>query len=89
MQKIFFEILVLTALTVGLIWTILELTPKSALLSFTILYTGPISSSSQVDNRTGYFVMVLVAVSITRGNLPLECGPARRLGRLKFANLTR
>ena len=37
MQKIVFEILVLTALTVGLIWTILELTPKSALLSLTIL----------------------------------------------------
>ena len=35
--KKFFEILVLTALTVGLIWTILELTPKSALLSLTIL----------------------------------------------------
>ena len=31
MQKIFFEILVQTVLTVGLIWTILELTPKSAL----------------------------------------------------------
>ena len=30
----FFQILVLTALTVGLIWTILELTPKSALLWF-------------------------------------------------------
>ena len=28
MQKNFFEILVLTALTVGLIWTIFELTPK-------------------------------------------------------------
>ena len=39
MQKIFFEILVQTALTVGLFWTILKLTPKSALLSFTILYT--------------------------------------------------
>jgi hypothetical protein len=38
MQKKFFEILVLTALTVGLIWTILELTPKSALLFLTILY---------------------------------------------------
>ena len=38
MQKIFFEILVQTALTVGLFWTILKLTPKSALLSFTILY---------------------------------------------------
>ena len=38
MQKKFFEILVQTALTVGLIWTILELTPKSALLSLTILY---------------------------------------------------
>ena len=38
MQKFFFEILVQTALTVGLFWTILKLTPKSALLSFTILY---------------------------------------------------
>ena len=38
MQKIFFEILVQTALTVGLFWTILKLTPKSALMSFTILY---------------------------------------------------
>ena len=38
MQKIFFEILVQTALTVGLFWTILKLTPKSTLLSFTILY---------------------------------------------------
>ena len=37
MQKKNFEILVQTALTVGLIWTILELTPKSALLSLTIL----------------------------------------------------
>ena len=39
MQKKFFEILVKTALTVGLFWTILKLTPKSALLSFTILQT--------------------------------------------------
>ena len=38
-----FEILVLTVLTVGLIWTILELTPKSALLSLTILYNKDIS----------------------------------------------
>ena len=38
MQKKFFEILVQTAFTVGLFWTILKLTPKSALLSFTILY---------------------------------------------------
>ena len=37
MQKQFLGILVLTAMTVGLIWTILELTPKSALLSLTIL----------------------------------------------------
>ena len=36
--KNFFDILVQTALTVGLIWTLLELTPKSALLSLTILY---------------------------------------------------
>ena len=41
MQKKFFEILVQTALTVGLFWTILKLTPKSALLSFTILYSAP------------------------------------------------
>ena len=39
MQKNFFEILVQTALTVGLLWTILKLTPKSTLLSFTILYS--------------------------------------------------
>ena len=38
MQRNFFEILVQTALTVGLFWTILKVTPKSALLSFTILY---------------------------------------------------
>ena len=37
MQKKIFENLVQTALTVGLFWTILKLTPKSALLSFTIL----------------------------------------------------
>ena len=41
MQKKFFEILVQIALTVGLFWTILKLTPKSALLSFTILYEKP------------------------------------------------
>ena len=39
MQKRIFEILVLTALTVGLIWAILELTPKSALLSCTVKQT--------------------------------------------------
>ena len=38
MQEFFFEILVLTALTVGIIWTILKLIPKSALLPLTILY---------------------------------------------------
>ena len=36
MQNFFFEILVQTALTVGLFWTILNLTPKSALLSYTV-----------------------------------------------------
>ena len=41
MQNKKFEILVQTALTVGLFWTILKLTPKSALLSFTILYSAP------------------------------------------------
>ena len=45
MQKNFFEILVQTALTVGLFWTILKLTPKSALLSFTILYLDLIEFS--------------------------------------------
>ena len=43
MQKIFFDILVLTALIVGLIWTICLLTPKFALLSLTILYSGMIN----------------------------------------------
>ena len=38
MQKKNFEILVQPASTVGLFWKILKLTPKSALLSFTILY---------------------------------------------------
>ena len=51
MQKFFFEILVLTALTVGLIWTILELTPKSALLSFTILYKPYIISSHRLRDK--------------------------------------
>ena len=46
MQKKFFEILVQTALTVGLFWIILKLTPKSALLSFTILYFYCISFQS-------------------------------------------
>ena len=35
--KKIFEILVLTALTVGLIWTLLELIPKSVLLSLSML----------------------------------------------------
>ena len=38
MQKKIFLILVQTALNVGLIWRILKLTSKSALLSLTILY---------------------------------------------------
>ena len=38
MQKNFFEILVQAALTVGLFWTILKSTPKSPLLSFTLLH---------------------------------------------------
>ena len=42
MKIFFFEILVLTALTVGLI---LELTPKSALLSLTTLYSKPIKNA--------------------------------------------
>ena len=47
MKKKFFEILVRTALTVGLFWTILKLAPKTALLSFTILY-----SSALIDFQT-------------------------------------
>ena len=39
MQKNFFEILVQTALTVGLIWTILELTPKSLVRTTVFYYT--------------------------------------------------
>ena len=43
MQKIFFfEILLQTALIVCLFWTILKLTPKSVLLSLTILYSKDI-----------------------------------------------
>ena len=41
MQKKLLEILVLSALTVGLIWTILELTPKSTLLSLTYYTVVP------------------------------------------------
>jgi hypothetical protein len=37
MQKKFFEILVQTAFFVGKIWTIQKITPKSALLSLTIM----------------------------------------------------
>ena len=51
MQKNFFEILLPTALTVGLIWTVLELTPKSALLSLTILYLKLVSLSIMVSTR--------------------------------------
>ena len=49
MQKIFFEILVQTAWTVGLIWTILKLTPKSALLSLTTLIQKKILLSNYWD----------------------------------------
>ena len=52
MQKKFFEILVQTALTVGLFWTILKLTPKSALLSFTILYFKHRTSLENFDLNT-------------------------------------
>jgi len=37
-QKIFFEILVQTALFVGQFWTILKITPKSTLLFITTLW---------------------------------------------------
>jgi len=55
MQKKFFEILVQTALTVGLIWTILELTPKSALLSLSILYFLPTFWKSKTFFQGGFF----------------------------------
>ena len=49
MQKKFFEILVQTALTVGLIWTILELTPKSTLtvLNYIVLGDHPFRMSAK------------------------------------------
>ena len=53
MQKFFFEILVQTALTVGLFWTILKLTPKSALLSFTILYSNVPNRRVGQNKRVG------------------------------------
>ena len=55
-KKFFFEILVLTALTVGLIWTILELTPKSALLSLIVLQ---IISKVQLQNFFPFLVLTL------------------------------
>ena len=70
MQKIFFEILVLTALTVGLIWTILELTPKSSLLSFTLLYFHWITKEFVVGKIwlhkkvPGLILMLLLPLSI-------------------------
>ena len=51
MKIFFFEILVQTALTVGLFWTILKLTPKSALLSFTILYARVLGSVFRMKFR--------------------------------------
>jgi len=62
MQKNFFEILVQTALTVGLFWTILKLTPNS----FTLLYPKDIMFSRtqkmsylaarQVNKRANFLV---------------------------------
>jgi hypothetical protein len=51
------KILVLTALTVGLIWTTLELTPKSALLSLTILYFSVmfVQSGVQANLESVYY----------------------------------
>ena len=51
MQKKFFEFLVQAALTVGLFWTILKLTPKSALLSFTILQLRSNSRAKFTDSE--------------------------------------
>ena len=55
MQKKIFDILVQTALTVSLFLTILKLTPKSALLSFTILYFEDIlieTNRTKMDNNS-------------------------------------
>ena len=61
MQIFFFEILVPTALIVGLIWTILELTPKSTLLSLTILYSILISSQDRKTNLLVHFLKEVMA----------------------------
>ena len=63
MQKFFFEILVQTALTVGLFWTILKLTPKSALLSFIILQL----KHKKKNLATKFFLSLLNAFLNLRG----------------------
>ena len=72
MQKKSFDILVQTALTVGLFWTTLKLTPKSALLSFTILYTrGKILTC--VKNHKKYIVeMKGCAIYVQKFSIPCK-----------------
>ena len=59
MQKKFFEILVQTALTVGLFWTILKLIPKSALLSYTVDDTNSIVQNMCSTTTFAYFLILL------------------------------
>ena len=54
MQKKLLEILVLSALTVGLIWTILELTPKSTLLSLTYYTVVPAEVLKNCESKESY-----------------------------------
>ena len=68
MQKKNFEILVQTALTVGLFWKILKLTPKSALLSFTILYFH-----LTIINHTLNEVLIEIASTIYYSKRPSDC----------------
>ena len=66
MPKKIFEILVLTALTVGLIWKILELTPKSAshlkyiwIKYVKLIYGFPVQSDHVIAMQNGCFCCTL------------------------------
>ena len=51
MQKKILEILVLTALTVGLIWTILELNPKvrTTVINYTVVVRDPTKNHNDIS----------------------------------------
>ena len=67
MQKNFFDILVQTALTVGLFWTILKSTPKSA--RTTVLYYTVVRTNK----------LIIQFCSANTHNLEYECKKARNL----------